>query len=213
MAKKPTKTQPTVESKPSPSGQDHLGLERLVFFSDAVFAIAITLLALEVRLPSPGEELGNAQLVQALLAIWPRYLSYAISFLVIGTFWMGHHKKFRFIVRYDAGLLLLNLLLLMAVAFIPFPTSVISEYGNRTATIFYAFAMMIVGLLSAAIWIYASRDNRLIDPAFPPQRTRRETLRALIPPAIFLLSIGLAFINDDLAKYSWLLIAVVPRFT
>lgn len=212
MAKKPTKTQPAVENKSSSSGQDHLGLERLVFFSDAVFAIAITLLALEVRLPSPGEELGNAQLVQALLAIWPKYLSYAISFLVIGTFWMGHHKKFRFIVRYDAGLMVLNLLLLMAVAFIPFPTGVISEYGNRTATIFYAFAMMIVGLLSAAIWIYASRGNRLIDPAFPPQRARRETLRALIPPAIFLLSIGLAFINDDLAKYSWLLIAVVPRF-
>jgi uncharacterized membrane protein len=214
MAKKSTKqNQHVSENKPAALEQDHLGLERLVFFSDAVFAIAVTLLALEIRLPSPGEDLTNAQLVPALLAIWPKYLSYAISFLVIGTFWMGHHRKFRFITRYDAGLMLLNLLLLMGVAFIPFPTSVLSEYGNRTATIFYALVMAIVGLLSAALWVYASRHNRLIEPTFTLPRARRETLRALIPPAVFLLSIGLAFINDDLAKYSWLLIAVVPRFT
>ncbi|HMB25628.1 MAG: TMEM175 family protein [Chloroflexota bacterium] len=213
MAKKSNKQkQYGSESKSVSSPHNQLGIERLVFFSDAVFAIAITLLALEIRLPSLNEELSDGQLAQALLALWPKYLSYAISFWVIGSFWMTHHRKFRFIVRSNTGLMLLNLLLLMAVAFIPFPTSVISEYGNRTATIFYALAMTVVGLLSAAVWAYASHNNRLIEPAFTPGQTRRETLRALIPSAIFLLSIGLAFINDDLAKYSWLLIAVVPRF-
>jgi len=144
--------------------------------------------------------------------IWPKYLSYVISFLVIGSFWTGHHRKFRFILGYDVNLLLLNILLLMADAFIPFPTSVISEYGNLTATIFYAVVMIVTGLLNAAVWVYASYNNRLVDPNFTAQRRRRETLRALIVPAVFLLSIGLAFINDDLAKYSWLLIAVVLKF-
>ena len=213
VAKKATKAiHSASESKQASSEPDHLGLERLVFFSDAVFAIAITLLALEIRLPALGEELTNRQLLEALLMIWPKYLSYAISFLVIGSFWMGHHRKFRFILHYDTNLLLLNILLLMGIAFIPFPTAVISEYGNRTATIFYALVILIAGLLNAAVWIYASQNNRLIEPNFTRQQRRRETLRALIVPAIFLFSIGLAFINDDLAKYSWLLIAVLLRF-
>lgn len=212
MAKKRTKsTHLESEDKHDSSEHDQLGLERLVFFSDAVFAIAITLLALEIQLPSLEEHLTDDQLLEALLTIWPKYLSYAISFLVIGTFWLGHHRKFRFISRYDANLLVLNILLLMAIAFIPFPTAVISEYGNQTATIFYALVMTITGLLNAAVWVYASRHNRLIEPTFTPQRTRHETLRALIVPAVFLLSIGLAFISPDLAKYSWLLIAVVVR--
>jgi uncharacterized membrane protein len=200
------------EVKPASPEQDHLGLERLVFFSDAVFAIAITLLALEIRLPSMGENVTDHQLLQSLLAIWQKYLSFAVSFLVIGVFWMGHHRKFRFIVRYDTNLLLLNILLLMGIAFIPFPTSVISEYSDRTATIFYAVTMTMAGLLNAAVWVYSSHNNRLIDPHFDPQQRRRETLRALVVPGIFLLSIGLAFINADLAKYSWILIAVVLRF-
>jgi uncharacterized membrane protein len=213
MAKKsPKPTHTPSGGKPASSEHDQLGLERLVFFSDAVFAIAITLLALEIRLPSLEEHLTEAQLLQALLTIWPKYLSYAISFLVIGTFWVGHHRKFRFILQYDTNLLLLNILLLMGIAFIPFPTAVISEYGNLTATIFYALVMVIVGLLNAAVWIYASHNNRLIETNFTLQRRRRETLRSLVVPAVFLLSIGLAFVNDDLAKYSWLLIAVVLRF-
>lgn len=212
MAKKATKpTRPESEGKPASLEQDQLGLERLVFFSDAVFAIAITLLALEIRLPALGENPTNDQLFQALLALWPKYLSYAISFLVIGSFWLGHHRRFRLILRYDTRLLLLNILLLMGVAFIPFPTAVIGEYGNRTATIFYALVMTIAGLLNAAVWLYASHRNRLIEPSFTPQKRQRETMRVFILPVLFLLSIGLAFINDDLAKFSWLLIAVVLR--
>ncbi|MBE2236600.1 MAG: DUF1211 domain-containing protein [Caldilineaceae bacterium] len=189
--------------------QNHLGLERLVFFSDAVFAIAITLLALEVRLPVGGGELSNAQLFDDLLAIWPKYLSYVISFLVIGTFWLGHHRRFLLIKHYDRNLLFLNLLLLMVIAFIPFPTSVISEYGNQVATIFYAATIVVAGILSGAIWWYASSHNRLIDPAIDNRQRRRERLQTLAMPGVFLLSIGLALINDDLAKASWSLVAVI----
>ena len=75
------------------SSQDHLGLERLVFFSDAVFAIAATLLALDIRLLAGQEEMDNAQLLTALLGIWHKYLAYLISFLVIGFFWISHHHQ------------------------------------------------------------------------------------------------------------------------
>lgn len=215
MRKKGIKVSPAGVHKPmeaQEAHQENLGLERLVFFSDAVIAIAITLLALEIRLPALGEELSNAQLLQSLLALWPRYLGYLISFLVIGEFWLGHHRKFRFIVRYDRSLLLLNLLFLMLIAFIPFPTVVLSEYGNRTATIFYALTITVAGLLLLAVWSYAAQHNRLLDPDFAPAQRRHEWQRSLVVPLIFLLSIGLAFINDDLAKFSWVLIAVVFRF-
>lgn len=209
-APKPTSHSP--EHRQTSVEQDSRGLERLLFFSDAVFAIAITLLALELRLPSLGGSLTNDQLLQALLAIWPKYFSYALSFFVIGAFWMGHHRKFRFILRYDTNLILLNIFLLMWVAFIPFPTAIIGETENRTAVIFYALVMAVAGLLNAALWVYASRNNRLIESGFTPQQKRRETIRALIVPGVFLLSIGLAFIQPVIAIYSWLLIAIVLRF-
>jgi uncharacterized membrane protein len=185
--------------------EDEGGLERLVFFSDAVFAIAITLLALEIRLPTDAADLTNQQLLANLAGIWPKYLSFAISFLVIGNFWIAHHRRYRFIMRYDNNLLLLNLLVLMSIAFIPFPTAVISENGNRTATIFYALSIATTGLLSAVLWWYASHENRLLENNFDAKLARRNLISILTVPTVFLLSVGLAFIHPDLAKFSWIL--------
>ena len=173
---------------------DKLGLERLIFFSDAVFAIAITLLALDLRLPSDVESPGNAQLLAQLLEIWPKYLAYVVSFLAIGTFWVGHHRRFRLIMRYDRGLLTLNLLFLMVIAFVPFPTSVISETGNRTATIFYALTMALGGLMLATLWWYASWHNRLTDPGLGAQQARRQFVPMLLTVELFVVSISLAFL-------------------
>ena len=186
---------------------DETGLERLVFFSDAVFAIAITLLALEIHLPVEAAGLSDLQLMNSLIEIWPKYLSFIISFLVIGNFWISHHRRFRSITRYDTRLLLLNLVMLMCIAFIPFPTSILSENSNRTATIFYALSIAMTGLLSTILWWYASRENRLTMKSFDDQIARRYLLSILTIPVVFLLSIGLAFINPDLAKFSWVLTA------
>jgi uncharacterized membrane protein len=198
--------------KPTDNKYDHLGLERLIFFSDAVFAIAITLLAIEIHLPTPDTLRTDAELAAALWRIWPQYLGYVISFLVIGFFWMSHHRKFGYIQRYDKRLMLINLLFLMVIGFVPFPTSVISEYGNQTATIFYAGVIVIIGILSTILWWYASHRNRLISPQLDASSRRRELLGPLTIIAVFLLSIGLAFINDDLAKLSWVLVIVVWLF-
>jgi len=188
---------------------DHHGLERLVFFSDAVFAIAVTLLALEIRLPDLSGSLTERALFQALLSLWPKYLGYAISFLVIGGFWTSHHRKFRYICRYDGRLLTINLLLLMVIAFIPFPTSVVSAYGNQVGTIFYAGVMAVAGLLSGAIWWYAAANGRLTLPRLERRVRLREGLRPLFVPLVFAGSIGLSFLDSDIAKASWALIALV----
>lgn len=186
---------------------DKAGLERLIFFSDAVFAIAITLLALEIQLPAEATGLTNRQLFESLMSLWPKYLSFFISFLVIGNFWIAHHRRYRFITRYDTRLLLLNLFVLMSIAFIPFPTAVLSENGNLTATVFYALSISVTGLLSALLWWYASVENRLLETQFETSVARRNLWSILTVPTVFLISIGIAFINPDLAKFSWILTA------
>jgi uncharacterized membrane protein len=183
------------------------GMERIVFFSDAVFAIAITLLALEIRLPEDIAHAGNHELLQSLFSIWPKYLGYFIGFLSIGNFWVIHHRQYQYIERYDPRLMFINLLVLMAVAFIPFSTSVISVNGNRTATILYALNASLVGILSTLLWVYASHKRRLLIPNLKYTVVRRGLIRNLIAPAIFLFSIGLSYLNPDLAKFSWILIA------
>ena len=191
---------------------DQLGLERLIFFSDAVFAIAITLLALEIRLPETDKLLDNSQLSEQLAGMWHEYLAYIISFLVIGTFWMAHHRKYHFIKRYDSRLMMLNLLFLMIVAFIPFPSSIISKYPDRSATVFYALIMVLAGIFLSGIWWYASYRNRLIDAHLDPKQRQRQFITPLITSSIFLLSIGITFWDANLARVSWLLILVASWY-
>ena len=95
----------------------------------------------------------------------------------------------------------------MSIAFIPFPTAVLSENGNRTATIFYSLSIATTGLLSALLWWYVSKENRLLGENFDKELAHRNLISILTVPAVFLLSIGLAFINPDLAKFSWMLTA------
>jgi uncharacterized membrane protein len=128
---------------------------RLEAFSDGVFAIAITLLVLEIKVP-PVESIGLG-----LLNLWPSYLAYAISFIVIGAIWINHHAMFDWIVRADQKLLLLNTLHLMFIAFLPFPTAVLAKAfhvhsGQDIAAAFYAGTLTIIGVLVTVMWWYAA---------------------------------------------------------
>lgn len=204
---------PKAENASSPllkvESESNTALERLIFFSDAIFAIAITLLALDIRLPSLSPNITDADLFNQLIEIGPKYYSFSISFLSIGLYWLGHHRMFQSIKRYDTVLLLLNLLLLMCIAFCPFPTSVIGDYNNRTASIFYALTFAITGLISAAIWLYASANGRLLSTELDRHSFRFRLFRAFFAPILFLLSIGVAFWNPSLARILWYLIAFV----
>jgi uncharacterized membrane protein len=191
---------------------DQIGLERLVFFSDAVFAIAITLLVLEIRLPAGVGDLDNAGLLGSLLGIWHQMFAYVISFLVIGSTWVAHHRKFRFVRKYDGALITLNLFFLMIIAFIPFPSSVISENPNRTATIFYALVIVLSGLFSAGIGWHLLRKPHLLDPSINKLERQRLYLAPLLTAMAFALSIGLAYIDPGIARLSWLLLLPISFY-
>jgi uncharacterized membrane protein len=200
------KASPPVETRLYNAEQNRVGLERLMFFSDAVFAIAITILVLDIHLPSGVDLASGDQLLSSLLALWPKYLAYLISFLVIGLYWMNHHHKFLFIKKFDHLLLSLNLLFLMVIAFIPFPTAVMSETINMTSSIFYALVMAAAGVLLAVLWLHATRRQVLFDLHLSRQQRWREATGPLAIALIFLLSIGVAYVDLGLVRIFWLLI-------
>ena len=131
-------------------GHDH-PLERLVFFSDAVFAIAITLLVIELPVPHLPRTATDVDFLQALINLIPNVIGYSIGFAVIGAFWAGHHRSFMLARRYDNGLLVPNLALLGLIAFMPFATAFVSAHmGMRVPTALYCSTMLAVSV--ANIW-------------------------------------------------------------
>jgi len=192
-------------------GHERRGLEfeRVVFFSDAVFAIAITLLALEIRVPELAPPAGDA-LAGALLDLIPGIAAYALSFLVIALFWMGHHRIFHFIVDYDYRLAWRNLFFLLGVAFIPVPTQVIARYGDLPlATMFYAATLAVVALLEFAVLHYAAGNPQLLRAGTSPRLAEYVGLRILAMAAVFGLSMPLALLNPSAAQLSWALIPLI----
>ena len=136
--------------------------ERVVFFSDAVFAIAVTLLVLEIRPPQ-----DTRHLLHGLAALWPSYLAYAMTFLLIGQVWANHHVMFDHIRTADRMVLFLNTLLLMDIAFLPFAASVLAEafrtgHGQRTAVVFYGMVFEVAAILFNVIWDHARHRQRLL---------------------------------------------------
>jgi uncharacterized membrane protein len=168
--------------------------DRLEFFSDGVFAIVITLLVIDIRLP---QDWTNA-LGPTLVALWPSYLAYAISFIVIGAIWINHHGMFLHIDKTDNGFLLLNVLQLMVIAFIPFPTAVLAESiaaGSEIAlaTTFYGVTLVAVGLLVNLMWWYAVRGG-LLKKNLGEAKVRLLTRRFLIGPASYAVATSVALV-------------------
>ena len=191
-------------------GED-LGLERIVFFSDAVIAIAITLLALEIRLPELQGNVSEA-LPRALAGLGPRYFSFAISFLVVGSYWWVHHRMFRVIRRYDDTLIWLTILFLLCVAFIPFASAVLGEHGDqRSAAVFYSLVIIATGLVETLLWVYAARGHRLVEAGLSPRAIRLATLRQLTAPAVFLVALPLVLLHPYVAMAAWA--AIYPLTT
>ena len=178
-------------------------VERLTAFTDGVIAIAITLLVLDIHLPRPAGGLDDAALLADLLAIWPNYFGYALSFLVIGNFWVGHTRRLRALKSVDAALLWLNILFLLAIGFMPFVTSVLSENDGRVATILYAATMIVASLLLTLIWRHAVSRQHVVLPS--PER-RVEALRSATVPGVFALSIVVAWYAPAYARQTWLLL-------
>ncbi len=179
--------------------------ERTSFFSDAVFAIAMTLMAVEIRVPTvPGEDLA-----QALREQVPEYLAFALSFAVVGAAWMSHHRMFRLLDRYDAALQRLNLLGLLFVALVPYATGVLAAYADQSAAvILYAAIVATMGLANLAMWQY-SWNQGMFGQRLDPDIFGYLRSRGAIVPAVFLASIPVALLSPDGAKYLWIAIAVL----
>jgi uncharacterized membrane protein len=185
---------------PPPNDRDRRQFERLVFFSDAVFAIAITLLVLDLK-PPPGP-----RFVFDLDQLAPGVLGFFISFSVIAIYWLAHHALFGGLEREDRALRVTNLIFLGSVAFLPFPTSIIAKFPATTGSvIFYAASVALVGLFEIAL-ILAARRPTLMRPGARRETTRWLLARALTPPAIFLTSIGVALVAPRWAQWLWILI-------
>lgn len=168
---------------------------RVEAFSDGVFAIAITLLVLTIAEPSHYRNLARE-----LANRWPSLAAYVVSFAVIGIMWFNHHSVFNHFEHVDRGLLFLNLMLLMTVAFLPYPTGVLGQalarqQGDRTAAVFYGVVTAVNAYAWTALWLYASRGRRLLKDSFPEAQRRVATLLFNGGAVVYTLSVGVAFLN------------------
>jgi uncharacterized membrane protein len=142
------------------NGKRELQLERIVFFSDAVFAIAITLLVIEIKIPHLEANATNEEMLQGFLLNIPKYIGFFISFLIIGAYWTGHHRLYGFIKDFNQGLLWRNLLFLMFVAFMPFTTGFLSEtFFGFVPLVVYGLTSALAGLMQLWQWRYAVKSG------------------------------------------------------
>lgn len=188
-------------------------LERIVFFTDAVFAIAITLMAIEIKIPELHEHTDTSALI-ALAELIPKFIGFLISFFVIGIYWIAHHKIFGFINDFDRRLLWINLILLFLVALLPFSSGFYSEYTIlRVPFLFYSINIMLIGFFQARLLQYVYGKH------FTHGLTRWMkdyiTYRGLSPGLTFLL-VGILqfFIPDEWIVYSrmGMFIMVIPFY-
>jgi uncharacterized membrane protein len=185
-------------------------LDRIVFFSDAVFAIAITILVLDIRVPDIPPDLVSRELPSRILDLGPKFLSYVISFLVLAIYWQAHHRVFKPIRGYDRTLVWLNFLFLMSVAFLPFPTSLLGKFSEeQISVVIYAANAALASIFLGSIFWYATAGHRLVAADLDDEAIRHQRVRGLVVPIVFVLSIGISFFSPMAAMYSWLLLFAV----
>lgn len=186
---------------------------RLEAFSDGVFAIAITLLIIEIRPPHIPDGAGSPELARELLALWPAYLGYLISFLTIGIMWINHHYIFGFIARTDPWLTALNTLFLLCVAFIPFPTALLADYlghpGQQVAALAYGGWFTVTAIAYNVLWRYPTSRRRLVAPDVPQASLDDVSRRFNFGPPVYLIATLLALISPILSVAVQLVLAIV----
>lgn len=193
----PDPTRTPLQRPPASAPFDRRDTDRVEAFSDGVYAIAITLLILEVRLQ--GEPESDAALGRALVEAWPTFLAYLTSFVMIGVMWINHHRIFALIGRTDATLLVLNLLLLLGTSFIPFPTALFAEHlghgGERAAALLLGGTFLFVAVAYNVLWRYASHDRRLIAEEVPDDVAEAQTQQYRFGPLIYLVLMGVGWLS------------------
>lgn len=187
------------------SDEAMLGTARIEAFSDGVLAIVITLLVLEIRVPELSADLVSSELAHRLWEMTPKFVGFITSFLVVGVYWVAHHNVFHYIARSDQVLPWLNLLTLMCICFIPFPTALIGEYPRSTiAVALYGGTLTICAIAFNILWWYVSRDYRLLNQNLSSQLVKRITRDYFLGIFPYLIAFVLAFFNSQISIFLYI---------
>ncbi|MER7179198.1 TMEM175 family protein [Streptomyces hyaluromycini] len=187
---------------------------RVEAFSDGVFAIAVTLLVLDIKVPKTAE--GDS-LWQALGAQWPSYAAYVVSFLVVGIMWVNHHQLFSYVARVDRKLMFLNLLVLMVVSAVPWPTAMLAEYlredaSSHAAAAVYSLVMVLMAAAFQALWWHLTRTGHLFDARVDVEAARATRVRFALGSLGYPITVGLAFVSAPLTLAAHGLLALYYGF-
>jgi uncharacterized membrane protein len=178
-------------------------LERLAFFTDAVFAIAITLLILEIKVPEIHAEHSSDKLLwESLLSMIPKFIGFLVSFYVIGIYWLAHQSMTRYMIRTSRKLLWNNLLFLLPIVLMPFSTDFLGESENgtlRLPIIIYSMNISLAGYLNFRLWTIIGNPKNLISTSIDKIVLKYNKIRSLIVPVVFICAMILSFITAPLA--------------
>ena len=185
-------------------------MNRLETLADGVFAIVMTILVLDLHVP---ETIGPGGLTEDLVALWPRFATYFITFIVLGIYWFAQHQVFHFIARVNRTLVWLNIVFFMGVALTPFAASLLGRYpDDRVALTFYGVLLALLALLGYLIWWYMTGDRGLVDVELDPRLVAKIRMWLLGGPAATVLAIGLAFVNTFLSLLVYLILPAIYIF-
>jgi uncharacterized membrane protein len=189
-------------------------LARVEAFSDGVFAFAVTLLVITIRIPRLNDPDASEGLQKLVLQQWPSYIAFAITFAVVGAVWANHRLMFSHLARADHVLVSLNLLELMSVAFLPVPTGILgtwvmSDRNRFFAVIFYGTTLVILGIVHNLMWWYAAYWARLTSPHFPEAKRRALSLTWIVGPVAYAVCVGLAWLDPRVSLVGFALLAIL----
>jgi uncharacterized membrane protein len=188
-------------------------VEHVISFSDAVFAFAITLMALTIDIPDLPLDLTQSQLLERLNNIYPQFEDYIISFAVISIFWISYHQIFNHIRGSHISMVYLNLLFLLLITLLSLTTSFVINYASyQIPYIIYCAIVILTGSLLVLIWWYATKGHRLVEKDMNPLFIRGTLFGLLSIPIIFGIAVGISFIDLNFAQYVWLGIIPVNVF-
>jgi uncharacterized membrane protein len=184
-------------------------IEHVISFSDAVFAFAITLMALTIDIPDLPPNLSQSELLQRLDDSYPQLEDYIISFAVIAIFWISYHQVFNHIIGSHISMVYLNLLFLLFITLLSLTTSFVTNYASyQIPYIIYCTVVIMTSSLLVLIWWYATKEYRLVDKGMHPLFIKGTFFALLAIPIIFSISIVISFIDLDIAQYFWL--GIIP---
>ena len=184
---------------------------RMEAFSDGIFAIAITLLILEIKVPTPAQATAAGGLLRALAAQWAGFVSYLISFVNIGIMWINHHAMFQYIRRTDRNLMLLHIPFLLLISATPYPTSLVATFSGtaeeRAAVMLYGATFAAIALAYNAIWWYGIRDPHLRGAQVHERGLRTISFRYAMGPVSYILVTLVALVSVNAAMLGFALLA------